>query len=291
MQWSKGPQPHLKDGSAYRQNRPTELGPNPSIISRPSSSNKESTTRGRVTVEGTNGALLPINGGSGQSAGAPSAPFGRYQGSAYCWNKENVGRVKPVEPAPPRRLFWKEKGELVNNNAEIAVLGGGCFWCVEAVFTEIKGVSAVISGYSGGHAVNPTYYQVCGEKSGHAEVVQVEFDPTQISFTEILEVFFASHDPTTPNRQGADVGTRYRSVIFYLSESQKDQAAEFIKVLDASGTERGPVVTELAPFGAFYPAEQEHQLFYRNNPGSMYCRIVINPKVAKVRQKFAGKLR
>ena len=107
---------------------------------------------------------------------------------------------------------------MVNNNTEIAVLGGGCFWCVEAVFTEIKGVTAVISGYSGGHAVNPTYYQVCGEKTGHAEVVQVEFDPTQISFTEILEVFFASHDPTTLNRQGADVGTRYRSVIFYVSE-------------------------------------------------------------------------
>ena len=179
---------------------------------------------------------------------------------------------------------------MANNNTETAVLGGGCFWCVEAVFTEIQGVTVVTSGYSGGHAVDPTYYQVCGEKTGHAEVVQVEFDPTQISFTEILEVFFASHDPTTPNRQGADVGTRYRSVIFYFSESQKDQAAEFIKVLDASGTEPGPVVTELAPLGAFYPAEQEHQLFYRNNPGSMYCRIVISPKVAKVRQKFAGKL-
>ena len=180
---------------------------------------------------------------------------------------------------------------MANNNTEIAVLGGGCFWCVEAVFTEIKGVTAVTSGYSGGHAVNPTYYQVCGEKTGHAEVVQVEFDPTQISFTEILEVFFASHDPTSLNRQGADVGTRYRSVVFYISESQKNQAAEFIKALDASGTEPGPVVTELAPFERFYPAEKEHQLFHLNNPGSMYCRIVISPKVAKVRQKFAGKLR
>lgn len=206
-------------------------------------------------------------------------------------NNENMRRVRLVEPGPPRRLFRKERGKLANNNTEIAVLGGGCFWCVEAVFTEIKGVTAVASGYSGGHAVNPTYYQVCGEKTGHAEVVQVEFDPTQISFTEILEVFFASHDPTSLNRQGADVGARYRSVVFYISESQKDQAAEFIKALDASGTEPGPVVTELAPFERFYPAEKEHQLFYLNNPGSMYCRIVISPKVAKVRQKFAGKLR
>ena len=139
--------------------------------------------------------------------------------------------------------------------------------------------------------MDPTYYEVCSERTGHAEVVKVEFDPGQIAFPEILEVFFATHDPTTLNRQGADRGRRYRSVILYTSETQRDQAATFIKALDASGTESGPVVTELAPFDVFHRAEPEHQLFYLNNPGSMYCQIVISPKVAKTRQKFSEKLR
>ncbi len=176
-------------------------------------------------------------------------------------------------------------------NVEYAVLGGGCFWCTEAVFAEIAGINAVTSGYSGGHMADPTYYQVCSEKTGHAEVVQLEFDPSQITFREILEVFFATHDPTTLNRQGADRGARYRSVVLYTSESQKEQAEGYIEELDAAGTENGPVVTQVAPFEVFYPAEREHQLFYRNNPGSMYCQIVISPKVAKVRQKFGAKLR
>ena len=177
------------------------------------------------------------------------------------------------------------------SNNEVAVFGGGCFWCTEAVFSEIKGVKSVVSGYSGGHTENPTYYQVCAEQTGHAEVVQVQFDPGQITFSELLEVFFATHDPTTLNRQGADQGARYRSVVLYTSESQKDQASEFIKTLDASGTENGPVVTEIAQFERFFEAEAEHQEFYLNNPGSMYCQIVIGPKVAKVRQKFAKSLR
>jgi methionine-S-sulfoxide reductase len=180
---------------------------------------------------------------------------------------------------------------VTDQNVEIAVLGGGCFWCVEAVFAEIAGITAVTSGYSGGRTVNPTYHEVCSEKTGHAEVVQLEFDPCQITYSEILEVFFATHDPTTLNRQGADKGARYRSVILYTTESQKDQSAIFIKELDASGTENGPVVTELSPFEVFYPAEREHQLFYQNNPGSMYCQVVISPKVAKVRQKFSSRLR
>ena len=180
---------------------------------------------------------------------------------------------------------------MTENNTEVAILGGGCFWCIEAVYTELKGVTGVISGYAGGHVANPDYYQVCSGRTGHAEVVSVEFDPDQITFPEILEVFFASHDPTTLNRQGADVGTQYRSVILYTSEGQKDQAQEFIKDLDASGSEPGPIVTELAPFEVFYPAEAEHHRFYQNNPGSMYCRIVIDPKVAKLRQKFSSKLR
>ncbi len=177
------------------------------------------------------------------------------------------------------------------NNHEVAVFGGGCFWCTEAVFLEIKGVTSVASGYSGGHTENPTYYQVCAETTGHAEVVRIEFDPGQITFPELLEVFFATHDPTTLNRQGADEGARYRSVVLYTSDTQKDQASEFIKALDASGTENGPVVTEIAPFEKFFEAEAEHQRFYLNNSGSMYCQVVINPKVAKVRQKFAKSLR
>ena len=174
---------------------------------------------------------------------------------------------------------------------EVAVFGGGCFWCVEAVFMEIKGVNSVASGYSGGHVENPSYYEVCGEQTGHAEVVRLEFDPGQIAFKEMLEVFFASHDPTTLNYQGADKGTRYRSVVLYTSEEQRDQTSDFIKELDASGTQPGPVVTQIAEFERFYEAEEEHRQFYLNNPGSMYCQVVISPKVAKVRQKFSKSLR
>ena len=176
-------------------------------------------------------------------------------------------------------------------NNEVAVFGGGCFWCVEAVFMEIKGVNSVASGYSGGHVENPSYYEVCGEQTGHAEVVRLEFDPGQITFKEMLEVFFASHDPTTLNYQGADKGTRYRSVVLYTSEEQRDQTSDFIKDLDASGTQPGPVVTQIAEFERFYEAEEEHRQFYLNNPGSMYCQVVISPKVAKVRQKFSKSLR
>ena len=176
-------------------------------------------------------------------------------------------------------------------NNEVAVFGGGCFWCVEAVFMEIKGVNLVASGYSGGHVENPSYYEVCGEQTGHAEVVRLEFDPGQITFKEMLEVFFASHDPTTLNYQGADKGTRYRSVVLYTSEEQRDQTSDFIKDLDSSGTQTGPVVTQIAEFERFYEAEEEHRQFYLNNPGSMYCQVVISPKVAKVRQKFAKSLR
>jgi len=176
-------------------------------------------------------------------------------------------------------------------NSEVAVFGGGCFWCIEAVFMEIRGVTSVASGYSGGHVENPNYYQVCGETTGHAEVVRLEFDPAEITFKEMLEVFFASHDPTTLDYQGADKGARYRSVVLYTSEEQRDQTAEFIKELYASGTQPGPVVTQITEFEKFYEAEEEHRQFYLNNPGSMYCQVVISPKVAKVRQKFAKSLR
>ena len=182
------------------------------------------------------------------------------------------------------------RGTMADDN-EIAVFGGGCFWCTEAVFTEIKGVTSVVSGYSGGHVENPSYYEVCRETTGHAEVVQIEFDSSQTTFSELLEVFFATHDPTTLNRQGADMGARYRSVVLYTSESQKDQTEAYIKELDDSGDLPGPVVTEIAQFEKFFEAEAEHMQFYANNPGSMYCQMVISPKVAKVRQKFAKSLR
>ncbi len=179
----------------------------------------------------------------------------------------------------------------MENNSEVAVFGGGCFWCTEAVFLEIKGVKSVASGYSGGHVANPNYYQVCDETTGHAEVVRIEFDPSQITFSELLEVFFATHDPTTLNYQGADHGYRYRSVVLHTSDSQRDRTAEYIKELDAEGDLPGPVVTQIADFEAFYEAEPEHRQFYQNNSSSMYCQIVISPKVAKVRQKFAKSLR
>ena len=173
---------------------------------------------------------------------------------------------------------------------EVAVFGGGCFWCTEAVFLELKGVESVVSGYSGGHTENPTYSQVCSETTGHAEVIEIQFDPDQITYNELLEVFFATHDPTTLNRQGADKGRRYRSVILYTSESQRDQAEASIRSLDASGSLSDPVVTELAQFEKFYEAEPEHQRFYIENAGTMYCQIVIRPKLKKVRDYFAEHL-
>ena len=175
----------------------------------------------------------------------------------------------------------------MDNKSEVAVFGGGCFWCTEAVFRELKGVASVVPGYAGGHTENPTYGQVCGETTGHAEVVRIEFDPTQISYGKLLEVFFETHDPTTLNRQGADTGTSYRSIILYVNDEQKEQAANFIRKLDASGAKRGPVVTELVQLKQFYEAEDEHKQYYRAHPGNMYCQIVIRPKVEKVRQEFS----
>jgi peptide-methionine (S)-S-oxide reductase len=179
----------------------------------------------------------------------------------------------------------------MENKTEVAVFGGGCFWCTEAVFSQLRGVKSVLPGYAGGHAKNPTYKQVCSETTGHAEVSRVQFDPEQITFQDLLEVFFATHDPTTLNRQGADRGTRYRSVILYANDAQKEQAEACIQELDRSGTLGNPVVTQLAPLGEFYQAEAEHLQFYEENPESMYCQVVISPKVAKVREKFARQLR
>ena len=173
---------------------------------------------------------------------------------------------------------------------EIATLGGGCFWCLEAVFEQLRGVTKVESGYAGGATANPTYQQVCTGSTGHAEVVQVTFDPAVISYREILDVFFATHDPTTLNRQGPDAGPQYRSAIFYQSPEQKETAQRRIAELNAEGIWPAPIVTEVAPLKEFYKAEEYHQGYFRQNLGQGYCRAVISPKVAKFRKQFAEKL-
>jgi peptide-methionine (S)-S-oxide reductase len=177
------------------------------------------------------------------------------------------------------------------SKTEIATLAGGCFWCLEAVFEQLRGVLRVESGYAGGSVPEPTYRQVCTGATGHAEVVQITFDPAVVSYREILDIFFATHDPTTLNRQGADVGTQYRSAIFYHSSEQKRVAEERIKELDAAKIWDEPIVTEVAPAPAFYRAEDYHQEYFRNNAGQPYCVAVVSPKVAKFRKQFAAKLK
>ena len=174
---------------------------------------------------------------------------------------------------------------------ERATLAGGCFWCLEAVFLELTGVERVESGYAGGHLPNPTYEQVCTGATGHAEVVQVTFDPAVISYGDLLRIFFTMHDPTTLNRQGADVGTQYRSAIFYHSPAQQAAAQAAIAEIAASGAWQGPIVTEVVPLDVFYPAEEYHRDYYRQNPRQGYCQFVIAPKVAKLRKEFFEKLR
>lgn len=176
-------------------------------------------------------------------------------------------------------------------NLETATLAAGCFWCVEAVFDDLQGVESVESGYSGGHTENPTYQQVCSETTGHAEVIQLKFDANVISFKEILQVFFAVHDPTTLNRQGNDVGSSYRSAIFYHSDEQKRVAEEVIKEVEAEGAYDNPIVTEVTLFDKFYIAENYHQEYFANNPNQPYCAGVVAPKVAKFRQKFLDRLK
>ncbi len=174
---------------------------------------------------------------------------------------------------------------------ETAILGGGCFWCLEAVYDDLMGVVSVESGYSGGAVVGPSYQEVCTGATGHAEVVRVNFDPQIVSYREILEIFFTIHDPTTLNRQGNDVGTQYRSVIFYRDESQKQTAAQVIQEIEAEKIWDKPLVTQLAPFEAFYIAEDYHQEYFKKNPYQGYCQMVVAPKVAKFRQKFSARLK
>lgn len=174
---------------------------------------------------------------------------------------------------------------------ETATLGGGCFWCLDAVYRDLRGVQSVVSGYAGGHVENPSYEEVCGKKTGHAEVVQITFDPAEISFRDLLFVFFTIHDPTTKDRQGADVGPQYRSVIFFHGAEQETTAREVMAKITELGVWDGPLVTELAQAPVFWPAEDEHQDYFRLNPWSGYCRAVIAPKVGKFRKLFADRLR
>ena len=174
---------------------------------------------------------------------------------------------------------------------ETATLGAGCFWCVEAVFDDLKGVQSVESGYMGGRTVNPTYEDICTGSTGHAEVVQVNFDPAVVSFTDILRVFFTVHDPTTLNRQGNDSGTQYRSAIFYHSDAQQAGAREVIAEVTKEGLYSGQVVTEVTPASTFYIAETYHQEYFAHNPGQPYCMFVVAPKVSKFRKKYAARLK
>jgi len=184
---------------------------------------------------------------------------------------------------------------MISAKTQIAVFGGGCFWCTEAVFQSLKGVVSVAPGYAGGPPTSsgqaPTYKEVCGGKTGHAEVIKVTYDSEQITYDDLLAVFFATHDPTTPNQQGNDVGEQYRSIILYSNEEQREKAEKFISELSKSSLEGGEIVTEVKPLGEFYEAENYHKDYYRRNSSAPYCQVVINPKLEKVQEKFAELLK
>jgi peptide-methionine (S)-S-oxide reductase len=180
---------------------------------------------------------------------------------------------------------------MSNSALQLATFGGGCFWCLEAVFEQLRGVHKVVSGYTGGAVPNATYDEVCTGRTGHAEVIQVTFDPAEISFADLLDVFFATHDPTTLNRQGADIGTQYRSAIFCHDEEQRRIATAKIVELNAENIWSTPIVTQVASLDSFYPAEDYHQGYFRSHPAQGYCQAVISPKVGKFRQRFARRLR
>jgi peptide-methionine (S)-S-oxide reductase len=202
-----------------------------------------------------------------------------------------VGATGPTRTAVAGRTSPAAGGAMNDHRTEIATLAGGCFWCLEAVFEQLEGVERVVSGYSGGSARNPTYEQVSSGATGHAESVQITFDPARLPYRELLRIFFAFHDPTTVNRQGADVGTQYRSAIFWHDPRQRATAEEVIAELERKRVFEGRIVTQLAPYAGFHPAEEHNQGYYDKNPGQPYCRIVISPKVAKLRQAYAGRLK
>ncbi|UKJ05930.1 peptide-methionine (S)-S-oxide reductase MsrA [Solitalea lacus] len=202
-----------------------------------------------------------------------------------CAQKPEERKIKPLQV----NNVSKQMGN--NNIIDTVTFGAGCFWCVEAVFQQLKGVKSVESGYSGGQTDNPTYKEICTGETGHAEVAQIVYDPKVISFGELLEAFWSSHDPTTLNRQGADQGTQYRSVIFYHNNEQKELAEQYKKELDASGAFKNPIVTEIAPFSKFYKAEAYHQNYYNLNGDAPYCQFVIAPKLEKFKRVFKDKLK
>ncbi len=246
---------------------------------------KGATMREQSSVDGLEkGLLLSGEGSSSEPGGLGEAiPVSQSQGGG--------SPTPPTPPENPADSFAQARLAATKPPLlETATLGGGCFWCLEAVFQQLRGVRKVTSGYSGGHVKNPTYEQVCTDATGHAEVVQVVFDPQTISYEEILEVFFAVHDPTTLNRQGNDVGPQYRSVIFYHNDQQRQTALRVKDRLDHSGRYARPIVTQVVAFEAFYPAEDYHQNYFRRNPNQSYCRAIIAPKLEKFQKQFQKKI-
>jgi peptide-methionine (S)-S-oxide reductase len=203
----------------------------------------------------------------------------------FCGTRSNAQTVLEQHFAIRLRMYTTSM-----NDKEIAVFGGGCFWCTEAVFKMMRGVSSVLPGYAGGTTVNPTYAQVSAGNTGHAEVVRIEYDPALVTYKSLLTVFFGSHDPTTLNQQGHDIGTQYRSVIFYTTPEQKNEAQAFIKAMNDSNEMGAPVVTEVVPLETFYEAEDYHRDYYAQNKNAGYCQVVINPKLEKVQKEFADLL-
>lgn len=205
--------------------------------------------------------------------------------------KKSAKAVKAKQATEENDMDKSSDSPDVSDKLQKATFGGGCFWCTEAVFQQIKGVRSVVSGYSGGLMEKPTYEQVCSGLTGHAEVIQITFDPSEVSYPELLEVFWQTHDPTTLNRQGADIGTQYRSVIFYHNQEQKEQAEHYKSELNKEHAFRKPIVTEITQFEEFYPAEGYHQDYYNQHKGEGYCAAVIRPKVSKVKKVFKDKLK
>lgn len=206
-------------------------------------------------------------------------------------NQRTTATNKKQVVITPESTDDKTDNQTEGKKLEVANFGAGCFWCVEAVFDQLKGVHSVESGFMGGWVKNPTYEQACSGKTGHAEIAQIKFDPTVISFKELLEVFWKTHDPTTLNRQGNDVGPQYRSAIFYTTDEQKELAEKYKKKLDESGAFQAPIVTEITQASEFYTAGDKHKDYYQRNPGSGYCQMIIRPKVEKFRQAFSDKLK
>lgn len=198
---------------------------------------------------------------------------------ASCGQRKNSENTTPM------------KNQEIEKGMALATFGNGCFWCTEAIFQQLNGVTKVVSGYAGGKVKNPSYKEVCTGLTGHAEVIQITYDPTKISYPELLEVFWQTHDPTTLNRQGADVGTQYRSVVFYHTEEQKQLAESYKKKLDESGAFDNPIVTEISPLSEYYPAEDYHQNYYKLNGSAPYCSYVIQPKLEKFKRVFKDKLK